>query len=222
MIVLDYDETGAQTEEHQVRMMSEVAKLTAGSNGALDEAAYQRTVDTLLAGGSDPVITAGARGRLHPRDHRPGAELTEPQAEPGRAPFRRPRPPGRRPGQFVPASEPRGRGSPGPARIWGRTDGRRDGRSGAAYCGSADSLVWSVAMKVLVTGGAGYIGSHTLGGAAGTGTRGARPGQFPERLAGGAGPGAGTRPGAARHPGGRRPRRRPARAGAGRLRRRRR
>jgi NitT/TauT family transport system substrate-binding protein len=58
MIVLDNDETGAQTEAAQVRMMGEVAKLTAGSNGALDEADYQRTVDTLLAGGSDPVISA--------------------------------------------------------------------------------------------------------------------------------------------------------------------
>ncbi len=57
MIVLDYDETGAQTEEHQVRMMGEVAKLTAGSNGALDPADYERTVATLMAGGSDPVIT---------------------------------------------------------------------------------------------------------------------------------------------------------------------
>lgn len=58
MIVLDYDETGAQTEKHQIRMMSEIAKLTAGSNGALDVADYERTVATLLAGGSDPVITA--------------------------------------------------------------------------------------------------------------------------------------------------------------------
>jgi NitT/TauT family transport system substrate-binding protein len=62
MIVLDYDETGAQTEEHQIRMMGEVAKLTAGSNGALDPADYQRTVDTLLAGGSDPVITKAPEG----------------------------------------------------------------------------------------------------------------------------------------------------------------
>ncbi|MGI3186422.1 ABC transporter substrate-binding protein [Nioella aestuarii] len=62
MIVLDYDETGAQTEEHQVRMMGEIALLTAGSDGRLDEAAYQRTVDTLLAGGSDPVITAEPDG----------------------------------------------------------------------------------------------------------------------------------------------------------------
>lgn len=62
MIVLEYDETGAQTEQHQVRMMGEVAKLTAGSNGALDEADYQRTVDSLLSGGSDPVITKAPEG----------------------------------------------------------------------------------------------------------------------------------------------------------------
>ncbi len=62
MIVLDYDESGAQTEEHQIRMMGEVAQLTAGSDGALDEDAYQRTVDTLLAGGSDPVITMQPEG----------------------------------------------------------------------------------------------------------------------------------------------------------------
>lgn len=62
MIVLDYDETGAQTEAHQVRMMGEIAKLTAGSNGALDPADYQRTVDSLLAGGSDPVITKAPEG----------------------------------------------------------------------------------------------------------------------------------------------------------------
>ena len=62
MIVLDNDETGAQTEAAQIRMMGEVAKLTAGSSGALDEADYQRTVDTLLAGGSDPVISAAPTG----------------------------------------------------------------------------------------------------------------------------------------------------------------
>ncbi len=61
-IVLEYDETGAQTLNHQVRMMGEVAKLTAGSNGALDEADYQRTVDTLMGGGSDPVITKMPEG----------------------------------------------------------------------------------------------------------------------------------------------------------------
>ncbi|MEM7742264.1 MAG: ABC transporter substrate-binding protein [Pseudomonadota bacterium] len=62
MIVLEYDATGAQTEKHQVRMMGEIAKLTAGSNGVLDAADYQRTVDTLLAGGSDPVITGAPEG----------------------------------------------------------------------------------------------------------------------------------------------------------------
>ncbi len=62
MIVLDNDDTGAQTEGHQKRMMGEVAKLTAGSNGALDPADYERTVATLLAGGSDPVISKAPEG----------------------------------------------------------------------------------------------------------------------------------------------------------------
>ena len=62
MIVLENDETGAQTEAHQKRMMGEVAKLTAGSAGALDVADYERTVATLLGGGSDPVITKAPEG----------------------------------------------------------------------------------------------------------------------------------------------------------------
>lgn len=62
MIVLDNDASGAQTEEHQIRMMGEVAKLTAGSNGALDPADYERTVESLLSGGSDPVITKKPEG----------------------------------------------------------------------------------------------------------------------------------------------------------------
>jgi NitT/TauT family transport system substrate-binding protein len=61
-IVLEYDETGAQTEAHQIRMMGEVALLTAGSSGVLDPAAYERTVATLLAGGSDPVISRPPEG----------------------------------------------------------------------------------------------------------------------------------------------------------------
>ena len=61
-IILDYDETGAQTETHQVRMIGEIGKLTAGSDGSLDEAAYERTVATLLGGGSDPVITKAPEG----------------------------------------------------------------------------------------------------------------------------------------------------------------
>jgi NitT/TauT family transport system substrate-binding protein len=43
-------------------MMGEVAKLTAGSAGALDVADYERTVATLLGGGSDPVITKAPEG----------------------------------------------------------------------------------------------------------------------------------------------------------------
>ena len=63
MIVLDNDASGAQTEKHQVRMMGEIAKLTAGSNGSLDPADYERTVDSLLSGGSDePVITKRPTG----------------------------------------------------------------------------------------------------------------------------------------------------------------
>ena len=57
LIVLDNDTTGAQTEKHQIRMMGEINKLTAGSNGRLDVADFDRTVQTLLSGGSDPVIT---------------------------------------------------------------------------------------------------------------------------------------------------------------------
>jgi NitT/TauT family transport system substrate-binding protein len=56
-IVLDNDATGAQTEHHQKTMMSEINKLTEGSDGKLDKADFDRTVKTLLAGGSDPVIT---------------------------------------------------------------------------------------------------------------------------------------------------------------------
>ena len=61
-IVLDNDATGAQTEKHQKRMMREIAKLTAGSDGTLDPADYERTVQTLLGGGSDPVITKKPKG----------------------------------------------------------------------------------------------------------------------------------------------------------------
>lgn len=62
MIVLENDETGAQTEQHQKRMMGEVAKLTAGSDGTLDPADYERTVATLLSAGSEPVITKAPEG----------------------------------------------------------------------------------------------------------------------------------------------------------------
>jgi NitT/TauT family transport system substrate-binding protein len=56
-IVLANDTTGAQTEKHQRRMMGEIAKLLDTGSGKLDPVDYDRTVATLLAGGSDPVIT---------------------------------------------------------------------------------------------------------------------------------------------------------------------
>ncbi len=60
-IVLENDDTGAQTEKHQRRMMGEISKLTAGG-GKLDEADYERTVGILLGGGSDPVISKAPSG----------------------------------------------------------------------------------------------------------------------------------------------------------------
>ena len=62
LIVVDNDMTGAQTEKHRVRMMGEINKLTAGSSGKLDPADFDRTVNTLLSGGSDPVITKAPTG----------------------------------------------------------------------------------------------------------------------------------------------------------------
>ncbi len=62
LIVLENDMTGAQTEKHQIRMMGEINKLTAGSDGTLDPSDYERTVQTLLSGGSDPVITKAPKG----------------------------------------------------------------------------------------------------------------------------------------------------------------
>ena len=65
MITLENDETGAQTEKHQKRMMGEIAKLVgtnAKGTGYLDEAAYNRTVETLMGGGSDPVISTKPEG----------------------------------------------------------------------------------------------------------------------------------------------------------------
>jgi NitT/TauT family transport system substrate-binding protein len=61
-IVLANDQTGAQTEGHQKTMVSEINKLTEGADGTLDEAAYKRTVETLMKGGSDPVITKEPAG----------------------------------------------------------------------------------------------------------------------------------------------------------------
>ncbi|MEO8559317.1 MAG: ABC transporter substrate-binding protein [Rhodospirillales bacterium] len=62
-IVLDNDTSGAQKKDHQVRMMSEIAKLVEGGKpGYLDPAAYDRTVATLLSSKSDPVITKKPEG----------------------------------------------------------------------------------------------------------------------------------------------------------------
>ncbi len=61
-VVLANDTTGAQTEKHQKRMMGEIAKLLDTGNGKLDPKDYDRTVATLLAGGSDPVITKPPAG----------------------------------------------------------------------------------------------------------------------------------------------------------------
>ena len=60
--VLENDASGSQTEAHQTTMVDEVNKLVDGSDGTLDTAAADRTVATLLAGGSDPVITKKPEG----------------------------------------------------------------------------------------------------------------------------------------------------------------
>ena len=61
-IVLENDTTGSQTAAHQTTMMDEINKLTEGSDGTLDVAAADRTVETLMKGGSDPVITKKPEG----------------------------------------------------------------------------------------------------------------------------------------------------------------
>jgi NitT/TauT family transport system substrate-binding protein len=61
-IILAGDSTGAKTEKDQKRMMTEVGKLLGGADGKLDPKDYERTVATLMAGGSDPVITKKPEG----------------------------------------------------------------------------------------------------------------------------------------------------------------
>ena len=66
-IVLENDDTGAQTEKHQRRMMREINRLVSvgeQSNGIgfLEPADYNRTVKVLLASDSDPVITKEPKG----------------------------------------------------------------------------------------------------------------------------------------------------------------
>ena len=67
-IVLENDDTGAQTEKHQRRMMGEINKLIAGfyskgqGVGYLKPSDYERTVKVLMASDSDPVITKRPSG----------------------------------------------------------------------------------------------------------------------------------------------------------------
>ena len=61
-LVLENDASGSQTEGHQTTMIEEINKLTEGSDGSLDVAAAERTVDTLMKGGSDPVISKKPEG----------------------------------------------------------------------------------------------------------------------------------------------------------------
>lgn len=63
-IVVENDASGAQELDHQLYMVGEVAKLTAGSNGALDPADYEQTVNTLLSAVSEenPAITKEPEG----------------------------------------------------------------------------------------------------------------------------------------------------------------
>ena len=61
-IILAGDSTGAKTEKDQKRMMTEVGKLLGAADGKLDVKDYDRTVATLMSGGSDPVITKKPEG----------------------------------------------------------------------------------------------------------------------------------------------------------------
>ena len=58
-IVLDNDTTGAQTKDHQLYMIKEVAKLLGDSSGVLDEAAYARTEKAVL---DQKIITKKPEG----------------------------------------------------------------------------------------------------------------------------------------------------------------
>jgi NitT/TauT family transport system substrate-binding protein len=59
-VIVEADASGAATEEVQLRQMENIAKLITAPDdklGWLDPAAYHRTVDVLMSGQSDPVIT---------------------------------------------------------------------------------------------------------------------------------------------------------------------
>ncbi len=61
-IILGGDSTGAKTEKDQKRMMGEIGKLLGDADGKLDVKDYERTVATLMSGGSGPVITKKPEG----------------------------------------------------------------------------------------------------------------------------------------------------------------
>jgi len=64
-IVLENDDTGAQTEKHQRRMMREISKLLGNQPqgvGYLVPSDYERTVEVLMSSDSDPAITRKPNG----------------------------------------------------------------------------------------------------------------------------------------------------------------
>jgi len=71
-IVLDNETAGfALSETHQTRMIAAVDELITGESGGtgrLDPAAFQRTVDVLLSGGSNSVIKADPGGAAWTHD----------------------------------------------------------------------------------------------------------------------------------------------------------
>ena len=60
-IILAGDSTGAKTEKDRKRMMTEIGKLLGAADGKLDVKDYERTVATLMSGGSDPVSPRSRR-----------------------------------------------------------------------------------------------------------------------------------------------------------------
>ena len=77
-IVQEYDRDKTLKEKPQVRRMHEINRLTEGSGGMLDPAAFQATVDLLLAAPGEPAITREPEGAW---THEPAEEagLNEPE-----------------------------------------------------------------------------------------------------------------------------------------------
>ena len=80
-IVLDNDATGAQTEHHQTQMMSEINKLTEGSDGRLDKADYRAHGQDAADRRLGPRHLQGADRRLYDRRHRQGAREVVPSPD---------------------------------------------------------------------------------------------------------------------------------------------